>query len=280
MNYLRVEFELNPDLHELFIAELIDLDFYGFEQLDNKLIAYIESNRFNDSNREYLEQLIAAYAGGSFLEFEEIPDKNWNESWEQTIEPQRVGRFLIRPTWSNESPGKDEILLEIDPKMSFGTGYHATTRLILRNIQEIDFTGKSVLDAGTGTGILAIASIKLGAKKAVGFDIDPWSRDNARENILINNVDHSVEIRFGGVETIDEFEKFDIVLANINRNALLEMLPELVKHTTSGGKIYLSGLLYSDEDQMREKIAETHLEVADIKQEQEWILIETNKVKE
>lgn len=279
MNYLRVEFELNADLHEFFIAELMDLDFYGFEQFDDKLVAYIEKKRFNDSNREFLEQLIAAYSGDSIMEFEDIPEQNWNETWEQTIQPQRIGKFLVKPTWSTETPDDDEILLEIDPKMSFGTGYHATTRLMLQQIQKVDIEGKTVLDAGTGTGILAIATIKLGAKKAVGFDIDTWSRDNALENTLINGVDHSIEIRHGGIETVDEHESFDLILANINRNVLLDMIPSLVYHAKEGGTICLSGLLYKDEDSIRNTLSELPVEVTDVEHEEEWIFIQILKVK-
>lgn len=279
MNYLRVEFKLSPDLHEFFIAELMDLDFYGFEQFDDKLVAYIDKQRFNDSNREYLEQLISAYSGDSFLEFEDIPDQNWNETWEQTIQPQRIGKFLVKPTWSKETPAENEILLEIDPKMSFGTGYHATTRLMLRQIQEINLEGKKVLDAGTGTGILAIAAVKLGAGKAVGFDNDSWSRDNARENTLLNRVDESVEIRFGGIETVDDLESFDVTLANINRNVLLEILPFLVNHTREGGIICLSGLLDKDEDAIRDKVEKLPAQVAEVVHEEEWILFQILKVK-
>lgn len=279
MNYLRVEFELNPDLHEFFIAELMDLDFYGFEQFDDKLVAYIEKKRFNDSNREYLEQLIAAYSGDSIMEFEDIPEQNWNETWEQTIQPQRIGKFLVKPTWSTEIPDDDEILLEIDPKMSFGTGYHATTRLMLQQIQTVEIDGKTVLDAGTGTGILAIAAIKLGAKKTVGFDIDTWSRDNALENTFLNGVDHSIEIRHGGIETIDDQEDFDLILANINRNVLLDMIPSLVKYTKEGGIICLSGLLHKDEDTIRNTLSELPVEVTDVEQEEEWILIQIKKFK-
>lgn len=279
MNYLRVEFKLSPDLHEFFIAELIDLDFYGFEQFDDKLVAYIDKQRFNDSNREYLEQLISAYSGDSFLEFEDIPEQNWNETWEQTIQPQRIGKFLVKPTWSKEIPAEDEILLEIDPKMSFGTGYHATTRLMLRQIQEIQLGRKNVLDAGTGTGILAIAAVKLGASKAVGFDNDSWSRDNARENTLLNRVDESVEIRFGGIETVDDLESFDVTLANINRNVLLEILPFLVSHTKEGGIICLSGLLEKDEDAIRDKVEKLPAQVTAFEQEEEWILMQILKVK-
>lgn len=277
MNYLRVEFELSPDLHELFIAELMDLDFYGFEQFDDKLVAYIEKKRFNDSNREYLEQLMAAYSGDSIMEFEDIPEQNWNQTWEQTIQPQRIGRFLVKPTWSTEVAVGDEILLEIDPKMSFGTGYHATTRLMLQQIQKIDLEGKTVLDAGTGTGILAIAAIKLGANKALGFDIDTWSRDNAVENIFLNKADGSVEIRYGGIDTVDENEIFDRVLANINRNVLIEILPDLVNHTVEGGIICLSGLLETDEDAIRDTLSELPVEITDVEQEEEWILIQIRK---
>lgn len=279
MNYLRIEFKLSPDLHEFFIAELMDLDFYGFEQFDDKLVAYIEKKRFNDSNREYLEQLIAAYSGESFLEFEDVPEQNWNQAWEQSIQPQRIGKFLVKPTWSVDTPEEGEILLEIDPKMSFGTGYHATTRLMLRQIQTLDLADKTVLDAGTGTGILAIGSIKLGAKKAVGFDTDPWSRDNARENTLLNTVDTTVEIRFGGIETVDELERFDVTLANINRNVLLEMVPSLITNTKEGGTICLSGLLETDEDIIRNKISDLPVQIEDIQQEDEWILIQMKKAK-
>lgn len=277
MNYLRVEFELSPDLHEFFIAELMDLDFYGFEQFDTKLVAYIDKARFNDSNREYLEQLLSAYSGESFLEFEDIPEQNWNETWEKTIQPQRIGKFLVKPTWSEETPVGDEILLEIDPKMSFGTGYHGSTRLMLKQMQKIDFTGKRVLDAGTGTGILAIGAVKLGARKAVGFDHDTWSRDNAIENKLLNKVDDSVEIRFGSIETIDKNEIFDVILANINRNVILEILPFMVQHTVRGGIICLSGLLQTDEDAVRDKLVELPAGVTHIEHEEEWILIQLLK---
>jgi ribosomal protein L11 methyltransferase len=278
MNYLRVEFELNPDLHEFFIAELIDLDFYGFEQFDHKLVAYIEKNRFNDSNREYLEQLIAAYSGNSMIELEDVPDQNWNEAWEQTIQSQRIGKFLVKPTWSEEEPNDEEILLEIDPKMSFGTGYHTTTRLMLQQIQKMDLNDKTVLDAGTGTGILAIAAIKLGAKKALGFDVDSWSRDNALENIFINKVDHFVEIRFGGIESTDEHELFDLILANINRNVLVDILPSLVEHLNTDGVICLSGLLHTDEDTIRDRLSSQPVQVTEVEHEEEWILMQIEKL--
>ena len=278
MKYIKLEFNLADDFHEQFIAELLDLDFYGFEQFDNKLVAYVEASRFNDTNREYIEQIIGVFPGASFSEITEIDEQNWNRNWEETIKPQRIGRFLVKPTWSKEMAVSDEILLEIDPKMSFGTGYHPTTRLMLRQIGKLDLKGKKVMDAGTGTGILAIAAVKVGAANAIGFDTDPWCQENAYENVLINKVEKQVEIRIGGIEQIKKSEMFDCTLANINRNVILEIIPFLVHHTKTGGTICLSGLLESDEEIVREKLLNEPVQVVDMQQEVEWILFQIEKL--
>lgn len=277
MNYIKLVFDVEEPYQELIIAELMDMDFYGFEQEDERLIAYVEQPRYNDSNREYIEQIIAAYPGASFYEADTIPEQNWNETWEKSIQPQTIGKFLVRPTWSEALPGKDEILLEIDPKMAFGTGYHATTRLILKALAGISFSGKEVLDAGTGTGILAIAAAKLGAVRALGFDIDPWSRDNAVENIYLNEVADRVEFRFGGMEVVDETDHFDILLANINRNVILELLPDFARHTKTGGVLLITGLLDSDEVVIREKLNELPVTVDSVTREEEWICFQLTK---
>lgn len=277
MNYIQLEFNLSDDLHEHFIAELMDQDFYGFEQLDNRLIAYIESPRYNDTTREFLEQMVSIFPGVSFRELDSIEEKNWNEVWEQTIQPQRIGPFLVKPTWSIEKAMETEILLEIDPKMAFGTGYHETTRLILRQFPMIDFEDKVIMDAGTGTGILAIASIKSGAARAVAFDVDPWSDVNARENAIINQVNDQVDIRFGGAEVIKEMESFDITLANINRNVILDLIPFFINKTKIDGTILLTGLLDRDEPMIREKLKDEPVDILDLRQEGEWILFQLRK---
>lgn len=277
MNYIKLVFKIDDRYQEPLISELMEMDFYGFEQFDDRLIAYVQKPRYNDSNREKIEQLIGIYPDAEFVETEDIEDQNWNEQWEQTIQPQVIGTFLVRPTWAKVPPSKGQILLEIDPKMAFGTGYHATTRLMLNQLTSINFKGKSVLDAGTGTGILAIASIKLGARKAVGFDVDTWSEINAKENALINQVSEQVDIRHGSVETIADDEIFDITLANINRNVILEIIPFLVDKTRSGGTICLSGLLDSDEDIIRDTLKIHPLQIKEINREDEWILFHLTK---
>jgi len=277
MNFIQLEFELPDDLHEQFIAELMDHDFHGFEQLDNKLIAFIEAPRYNDTVREFIEQMASVIPDVSFKEIASIEERNWNEVWEQTIQPQRIGPFFVKPTWSVEKAMSSDILLEIDPKMAFGTGYHETTRLMLRQIPLIDFVDKKVLDAGTGTGILAIAAIKSGASKAVGFDVDPWSDVNARENAIINQVDDELDIRLGGAEVINDSEFFDITLANINRNVILDLIPFFVNRTLSGGTILLTGLLDRDELMIREKLTDEPVDILDLRQEGEWILFQLKK---
>lgn len=274
MEYIELRISLKDDLRELLIAELFDLDFEGFEEEDDLLVAYIPAKRLDDSKREYIELLLMGLGGeSSILSEKVIAPQNWNEEWERTIKPQTIGRFYVHPTWS-KPPGNigDKIELMIDPKMAFGTGYHATTRLILEWLPEIINPGDEVLDAGTGTGILAIAALKLGAQSAFGFDIDEWSETNARENILLNGA-QNLDVKLGSTEVIPEGSKYDVILANINRNALIELLPELTPYLKEGGKILLSGLLAEDEEAMLNQPALQTMEHVVTKQLQEWIAI-------
>ncbi|MEX2603024.1 MAG: 50S ribosomal protein L11 methyltransferase [Gracilimonas sp.] len=274
MEYIELRISLNDDLHELLIAELFDLDFEGFEQEDDLLVATIPTNRFDDSKRELIEKLLMGLGGNaSVLSEKIIAPQNWNEEWERTIKPQTIGQFYVHPTWSTfEGDLGDKIELMIDPKMAFGTGYHATTRVMLEWLPEVITEKDSVLDAGTGTGILAIAALKLGAASAFGFDIDEWSETNARENILLNQVDN-IEVRLGSLEVIPEGKKYDVILANINRNALIELVPELIKYLNEGGQLLLSGLLEEDKETMLNQPALQKLKHLGTRQHLEWIAL-------
>lgn len=277
MNYLKLVIGASDDYHEHLIADLMEMDFYGFEQQDDQLIAYVEKPRFNDSHREVIEQMISAVPGASFVKLTDVDEQNWNATWEESIQPQTIGSFYVRPTWSPKQPEEGTILLEIDPKMSFGTGYHATTRLMLRQLDRMGCKDKRVLDAGTGTGILAIAACKLGAKRVIGFDFDPWSERNATENALINEVGATLEVRLGGFEQVEEEQPFDIVLANINRNVILEFLGNMIEMLDEKGILCLSGLLNTDEDRIREELQKYPVRITNVQKEDEWILLQVEK---
>lgn len=274
MDYVELKLSVKDDFHELVIAELYDLDFEGFEQLDDILIATIPASRFDDIKREEVETILMALGDeNSILSEQILKPKNWNEEWERTIQPQTIGQFYVHPTWSKAAEDLgDKIELIIDPKMAFGTGYHATTRLMLEWLPDVVNPRDEILDAGTGTGILAIAALKLGANSALGFDVDEWSETNAKENILLNKVEN-FEAKLGSTEVIPDSSSFDVILANINRNALIELLPELAKFLKQGGKLLLSGLLEEDEEFIRNLDAVQALTYKSTRQLKEWIAI-------
>ncbi|MFV1885036.1 MAG: 50S ribosomal protein L11 methyltransferase [Balneola sp.] len=270
MDYLRLSISLQDDFHELLIAELFDLDFEGFEEEDNLLIASIPANRFDDFKREEIERMLLNFGDAEIRNEELIAPQNWNQTWEQSIKPQRIGKFYVRPTWAPENDDPDVIELLINPKMAFGTGYHATTRLILEWIPEVIQKGDKVLDSGTGTGILGIAALKVGAVSAFGFDIDEWSKDNAEENMELNKIS-GFQVQLGSIEVIPKEDKYDVILANINRNALIYLIPQLLTFLKPGGKLLLSGLLENDEETIRSQESVAGLTHIETRQQLEWI---------
>lgn len=272
MKYVKLVISVADDYQEPLISELIELDFDAFEQQEGRIITYIPIERFGDVQRERIEGVLRAYPGDGFIETEEVvADQNWNEEWEKTIEAQNIGKFYVKPTWDRSSAPDDSILLEIDPKMAFGTGYHETTRLMLRLLPDVVKKDDLVLDAGTGTGILAIAAVKLGARKAFAFDVDEWSITNTKENILLNRVDQKISVRKGSTETIPAGSSYDVILANIERNTILDMLPKLQNLLKKSGRMLLSGLLKKDEQSISDKLLGLDLEIREIIHENEWI---------
>ncbi len=253
---------------EMLVAALADLDCYAFVHEADSLKAYLPADQWNAAKRTLVERWLAD-AGGTLTEHH-IEPQNWNEQWERSIQPLAVGPFLIKPTWAAPPPAHaDKIVLEIDPKMSFGTGYHESTRLVLRLLPTLITGGERVLDAGTGTGILAIAAVKLGAGAALAFDPDPWTFDNARENIALNGVAAQVTFRPGTLADVPE-TGFDLILANINRSVLLELLPAFAEKSRPGGHVILAGLLQTDRPLILEAAADTALTPDREATENEW----------
>ncbi|MEX0771536.1 MAG: 50S ribosomal protein L11 methyltransferase [Balneolales bacterium] len=271
-NYIKLDISIPDDLQELLILHLENMDFTGFEQFDDRLVCYVPQARFSDVDREYIETWLMGQREECYIKEESILEEtNWNETWENSIKPQTIGDFFVKPTWSDEAAPNKKILLEIDPKMAFGTGYHETTRLVLRLLPQCIRKNDKVLDVGTGTGILAIAALKLGATHALGVDIDEWSYNNALENGFINQVNNQLKIKEGSLELLSNEDRFDVVLANIDRNALLGLADKLIHHTND--TLVLSGLMLDDEKHILDHPAFSELELIERIQENDWIAL-------
>lgn len=200
-----------------------------------------------------------------------IVEKNWNEEWEKSREVVRVSdKIIIKPTFKEYEAKSGEIVLTLDPKMSFGTGDHQTTKLCLMFIEKYLNPGMKVLDAGSGTAILGIAAAKLGAEKVIAFDIDEWCFENGIENTRLNNVGDKVEIRKCELKDIDE-KGFDLIIANIQKNILLELVDGFNSRIKQNGFLILSGLLEMDRASIKQKYSLNGFEEIDFMQMDDWI---------
>ena len=227
-----------PDVQERIMAELSEINFYAFQQEKNYLNAYIKEEDFSEHQ---LKQILKDQFDVVKTIIEE---QNWNAQWESSIQPVIINEFAaIRPSF--HEPVKDvKYDLIITPKMSFGTGHHATTFLMVQLMETIDFNNKTVLDFGTGTGVLAILAEKLGAKKIIAIDSDEWSITNAAENIQAN---HCNRIKIELKQDLISLPPFDIILANINLNVISNESSAMVRLLKTGGMLLVSGFLAKDE---------------------------------
>ncbi len=241
-NTIELVFVVQGAARDILLARLAGAGCDAFEETEAELRAYIQEAGYDAS-------LIKAIAGELNHEFSErsIAPQNWNAVWEASFEPVIVPRFCTVRAGFHPPAADTPYEVIITPKMSFGTGHHATTRLMMQAISETEFSGKNVLDFGTGTGILAILAGKLGASSVLAIDNDEWSTENARENVLANNA-AGIQVLQGSLNVATaRNERYDIILANINRHILLECMPEMGGRLTSAGVLLLSGILYADE---------------------------------
>ena len=245
MDYTCVRFFNDPSQGEAVIAWIADAGFTMFEETDEGVLAYIPSEEFNPDDFTKLLHSIPSLENIRY-EVSLIKDRNWNKEWESNFEPVLVnGRVYIRAPFHDE--GKEfQHQITIEPKMSFGTGHHATTSLMIELMLQFEFKDKVVLDMGCGTAVLSILAEKLGAKKVVAIDIDDWAFENSSENVERNGCSR-IEVLKGDAGAIPAVS-FDIVLANINRNVLLNDLGGYSKALKKEGDLYLSGILVSDRD--------------------------------
>ena len=279
--YIEISISADESQRELLIPTMVELGCEGFQEIDNALLCYVDkirwTNERNELFKEQLKKLHQTISANASIQFREIIEENWNEQWERSIQPIEVGnKLVIKPSWCNYEKKNNRFVIQIDPKMSFGTGYHETTRLTLRLLEKYLHIESSMLDVGTGTGILAIAAIKLGARSAVGIDNDEWSIENARENVIINHVEDKVDI---STKTLQEFpgSSFDIITANLTLNTNIDLLSGFKRLLQKSGVLLLSGLLASDKDKMMYAMQSNIFDVTEIISENEWIAIATKK---
>ncbi|MFN0082664.1 MAG: 50S ribosomal protein L11 methyltransferase [Ferruginibacter sp.] len=272
MEYTAITFEnIEKSQSELFVALLADIGFEGFEEESKSLKAFIKSTELDEllfnkvidiNNFKYSKSI--------------IKQQNWNEKWEADFEPVKVFHpttnipfAYIRANFHKVDPA---FLYDISvtPKMSFGTGHHATTHLMVAHMSEIDFKNKSVIDFGTGTGVLAILAEKMGAEKILAIDNDEWSITNAKENIEVNKC---TGINILQAETIPEGKKADIILANINLNIIKANI-DAIKNAASFGTVFLfSGIMLHDEEKIIETLKGLEIIIKHVFKKENWLSI-------
>ena len=255
-----------------------EVGFESFEETADGLLGYVQQSFFSEAA---LQEVIADFPfDGVSIKYEirEAEDRDWNETWEQEgFEPIVLpgliihdGHHLPADEFSLHTPHSTLLDIEIDAHQAFGTGTHETTRMICTELIQHPRVAR-VLDCGTGTGILSICALKLGATEAIGYDIDEWSVDNARHNAVINHVDDRFTSLLGDATILNKVEgTFDLVLANINRNILLADMPAFRQKMAPGATLILSGFYTTDSPMLIEKAATLGLTLQQQKEDHDW----------
>lgn len=265
-NYIEVKIKVQSAAErELLVAALVEEGFEGFEESEDALLAFVAEADFKRQSLEaIMRRLHAEYTVTT------IRQQNWNALWESNFEPVQVGKFChIRAQFH---PPVQDVVHEIviTPKMSFGTGHHATTYMMIETMKEMDLEGKIVLDFGTGTGVLAILAEKMGARKVDAIDLDEWSIANAHENFGIN---HAQKIFLHQADSIQLPGLYDVILANINKNVLLQNLHSIRSRLVAAGTVVLSGLLTGDCNDLVEAAAAAGFTLTGLQERGGWIAL-------
>jgi len=278
MNYIEVCFgikalesaEINAEMaREILVAELGALNFESFVNTEDGLQAYVQEEEFDE---EVVKDLYILKNPDFAIEMEVkiIEQQNWNAEWEKNFDPIEVqGRCVVRAPFHDQKEVDFDIVIE--PKMSFGTGHHETTHQMVAHLLDMDVSGKRVLDMGCGTGILAILACMKGAASITGVDIDEWAYQNTLENVR-NNKCSQIIVKQGGAELLEN-HTYDVILANINRNILLNDMEAYVKTMSSGSKIVFSGFYSSDINHIDQKSRSLGMRLLRQSEKNNWVAL-------
>jgi len=276
MNYIEVSFKIEPSNPgaEILIAQLSQIGYESFLETEDGVKAYIQESFFNVGDIQGL----AVFQLGSFkvsYTHKFVPDQNWNEVWESNYDPVLIkGKVYIRAPFHTELENIAFSIL-INPKMSFGTAHHETTSNMIELMLDEDMKGATVLDMGCGTGVLAILAEMMGAKSVLAIDNDEWAYNNSLENIRNNNC-RNINVLLGD-ESLLGNERFDFVIANINRNVLTENIPVYSNHLKEGGSMLLSGFYESDLSHIEAITQKAGLTIELKKEQNNWLAVKFNK---
>ena len=278
MNYFEINFFIIPFedyISDVLASELGEIGFDSFVSTEVGLDAYALETAFDESK---LKALLADFPFEASIDYKvtQIESKNWNEEWEKHyFEPILIGNeCVIHSSFHKNIPvAKYDIV--IDPKMAFGTGHHETTSLVIGRLLQMDLQGKTVLDMGCGTAVLAILASMRGAKDILAIDIDTWCTDNSIENLEMNKI-RGVKVQLGGAELLKGLH-FDIILANINRNILLADMEQYAACLSGGGELYMSGFYVQDIPLIEAEANRNGLSLIDYHEKNNWVAVKTVK---
>ena len=253
--YIEIDFDVSPPAgRDILLALLSSHQFESFLETETGLKAYVRQNNWKSINLEQLTNNMPSNFVVS-LQIAEIPYENWNQKWESSICPIVFGDYTVRAPFHPPKKTANELIIE--PKMSFGTGHHQTTKLMMNTALEIDFENKRVLDMGCGTGILGILASHLGAKSIMAVDSKPWCVENTVENAKRNGCEQFLEACLGDIDVVAG--TYDLIFANINRNTLLRHIPQYAQQLQYKGILLLSGFYDKDFDEITQKCLQNGL---------------------
>lgn len=272
MEYAEIKLEINPKdpFSEIIMAELGDAGYDSFVEIDSGLLAYIPKNQYDE---EKLKAVLRSVEGcQATYELATIPDQDWNAAWEKEHQPVMVDNFCwIYAPFHQPNPNAEYNIL-IEPKMSFGTAHHPTTYMMLQLLNSEPLAGKRVLDMGSGTGVLSIFAEKRGAAYVEAIDNDEWAYRNALENLENNNC-RNIKALLGDAALLTPDKRFDVVVANINRNILLRDMHCYTAVLAPGGTLLLSGFYEHDIPAIRAKAEASGLAFDHYESRQDWVAV-------
>lgn len=258
------------------LSRLHDAAVQGAWEDEGVVHLYWAEDQWNDEKLMSVQSVLADLVQSSRvipLSVQRVPSQDWNEAWTRSVKPLRIGRLVIRPSWEPVVLGSQDIEIVLDPKQAFGTGHHATTRMLLEWLQEDLRGGEQVLDVGAGSAILAMAAVKLGAASAIGVEIDSVAVDCAKEYVELNGLNDQIDIIAGTLADLPQGRRTtaDLVLANLDRQTVLDLADDLACSALRGASIMVSGILVEQQTEIMDRLSSLGLACVERREEEGWV---------